>query len=117
MPAETGWQRLLGLLSLKAWFWLFIVSWWAMLVALALYVRVALRSRETWAWLMVLGITLNIVAAAIQATGSIRIDVGVPLDHNGVFHLVQMVALVVLVAGIGGSLTRGADPAVPNAME
>ena len=77
----------------------------AMLLALVLYVRVALRTRERWAWLMVLGIALNIIAAAIQATGSVRIDIGVPLDHNGVFHLVQMVALVVLVAGVGQSLT------------
>ena len=78
----------------------------AMLLALGLYIRVALHTRERWAWLMVLGIALNIAAAAIQATGSVRIDIGVPLDHNGVFHVVQMVALVVLVAGVGQSLTR-----------
>lgn len=76
----------------------------AMLVALGLYLRLAVRISEPWAWLMVLGIGLNIVAAAIQATGSVRLDVVVPFDHNGVFHLVQMVAIVVLVAGIGKSL-------------
>jgi len=76
----------------------------AMLVALGLYLRLAVRTGAAWSWLMVLGIGLNIVAAAIQATGSVRLNVGVPLDHNGVFHLVQMVAIVVLVAGIGKSL-------------
>lgn len=76
----------------------------AMLVALALYVRLAIRDGAKWAWLMVLGIGLNIVAAAIQASGTVRLDLGVPFDHNGVFHLVQMVAIVVLVLGVGASL-------------
>ena len=76
----------------------------AMLVALALYVRLAIRDRERWARLMVLGIGLNIVAAAIQASGTVRLDLGVPFDHNGVFHLVQMVAIVVMVSGVGTSL-------------
>lgn len=81
----------------------------AMLVALALYVRLALRSSERWARLMVLGIGLNIAAAAIQASGTVRLNLGVPLDHNGVFHLVQMVAIVVLVAGVGRSLGNERD--------
>ncbi|MBT8462455.1 MAG: hypothetical protein KJO44_07995 [Gemmatimonadetes bacterium] len=80
----------------------------AMLVALALYLRLAAPTGESWAWLMVLGIGLNIVAAAIQATGTVRLDIGVPLDHNGIFHLVQMVAIVVLVAGVGKSLPNEA---------
>jgi hypothetical protein len=78
----------------------------AMVIALVLYQSLAIRERRAWAWLMVLGIALNIVAAGIQATGSVSVDVGIPLDHNGVFHLVQMVAVVVLVAGIAGSLVR-----------
>lgn len=81
----------------------------AMLVALALYVKLALRSGAGWARLMVLGIALNVVAAGIQASGTVRLDLGVPLDHNGVFHIVQMVAIVVLVAGVGKSLPRGDD--------
>jgi hypothetical protein len=81
----------------------------AMLVALVLYVRLALKNGERWSWLMVLGIGLNIVAAGIQASGSVRLNLGVPLDHNGVFHLVQMVAIVVLVVGVGRSLERETD--------
>ena len=87
----------------------------AMLVALGLYVRLAVRTREPWSWLMVLGIGLNIVAAAIQASGSVRLNVGVPLDHNGVFHLVQMVAIVVLLAGVGKSLrNEGSTPSTEH---
>jgi len=82
----------------------------AMLVALALYVRLALVTGRRWAWLMVLGIALNIAAAGIQASGTVRLNLGVPLDHNGVFHLVQMVAIVVLVAGVGKSLDETESP-------
>ena len=80
-----------------------------MLAALALYVRLVLQTGRGWAWLMVLGIALNIAAAAIQASGTVRLNLGVPLDHNGVFHLVQMVAIVVLVAGVGRSLGNERD--------
>ena len=72
----------------------------AMLFALALYLRLALRNRAAWTWLMVFGIALNIVAAGIQATGTVRLTLLVPFDHNGVFHIVQMAAILVLVAGV-----------------
>jgi len=81
----------------------------AMLAALAVYARLALRTGKGWVWLMVLGIALNIAAAGIQASGTVRLNLGVPLDHNGVFHLVQMVAIVVLVAGVGRSLGNERD--------
>jgi len=44
------------------------------------------------------------VAAAIQATQAASFTFIWPFDHNGVFHLVQMVALVVLCAGLQSSL-------------
>ncbi len=78
-----------------------------MLAALALYGRLAIRTGQRWAWLMVTGVALNILAAGIQATETVRVNLVVPLDHNGVFHLVQMVAIVVLVAGVGQSLQTG----------
>jgi hypothetical protein len=78
-----------------------------MLAALALYSRLAIRTGQSWAWLMVTGVALNILAAGIQATETVRVNLVIPLDHNGVFHLVQMVAIVVLVAGVGQSLQTG----------
>lgn len=74
----------------------------AMVAALALYLALALRGTGTWAWLMVLGIALNVAAAALQASGAVRLTIVVPFDHNGVFHLVQMAAILALVAGVGG---------------
>lgn len=76
-----------------------------MLVALALYVSLGRRRRgEGWVRLMVAGIALTIVAAAIQATEGVRVTLIWPFDHNGVFHLIQMAALIVLVAGVTRSL-------------
>jgi hypothetical protein len=71
----------------------------AMLVALGIYGTLAARGRRG-AGLVTLGVLLSIVAAGIQATGAVRLHLVVPFDHNGVFHLVQMVALAVLTAGL-----------------
>lgn len=47
-------------------------------------------------WVMVVGILIQFVAAAIQASG---MDVFTPLNHNGVYHLVSMVGIVFLYLG------------------
>ncbi len=70
----------------------------AMLLALALYARVALRG-DTWAWWMTTGIGLTLAAAAVQAS-SLRLTIVVPFDHNGLFHLVQMVATLLIATGV-----------------
>ena len=72
----------------------------AMLAALGIYAALAVRRRLPGAATMTAGILINIAAAAIQATGTVSLTIVVPFDHNGVFHLVQMVALVVLTIGI-----------------
>ena len=77
----------------------------AMLSALVLYLDAAIRPRVPGAALMAVGVTLNLLAAAVQQS-SVSLDLaGIPLDHNGVFHLVQMVAVVVLTAGVLRGLT------------
>jgi len=82
----------------------------AMLAALVLYLDAAIRPRVPGAALMAVGVTLNLLAAAVQQS-SVSLDLaGLPLDHNGVFHLVQMVAVVVLTAGV----LRGLTPEEPS---
>lgn len=83
----------------------------AMLFALAVYVRLAITRRLVGAWVVALGIVLNIAAAGIQATELVQFTLVVPFDHNGVFHLVQMVAVVVLTVGLARGLARGGAPA------
>ncbi len=76
----------------------------AMLLALMIYVYLAVHRRQDGAALMACGIVLNIVAAAIQASGAISLTVIWEFDHNGMFHLVQMVAVVILVRGLQKNL-------------
>ena len=75
----------------------------AMLVALAVYVRLALREKHRWAWLMLGGVGLNVVAAAVQQSPA-RMRLMWTFDHNGLFHLIQAVAVMVLLAGLVESL-------------
>jgi hypothetical protein len=72
-------------------------------VALAVYVRLASSGGLPGAAAIVLGIALSIVATAVQASrASLRILV--KFDHNGLFHLLQMVGIAVLVEGVRASL-------------
>jgi hypothetical protein len=57
------------------------------------------------------GIALSIIAAVIQATGSIGFTLIWEFDHNGVFHLVQMPGIVLLAAGVIESRNRGGEHA------
>ena len=77
----------------------------AMLAALGMYLSLALKRQLEGAVTIAAGIVLNIVAAAIQASDSISLTIVVPFDHNGVFHLVQIVALVVLTLGLARSMS------------
>ena len=43
---------------------------------------------------------VNILAAAVQAEGALGFTLIWTFDHNGVFHLVQMVGLGLLVWGL-----------------
>jgi hypothetical protein len=83
----------------------------AMLAALGMYLSLSAKRRLAGAGVVAAGIALNIAAAAIQASGSINVTLFVPFDHNGVFHLVQVLALVVLAVG----LLRGMRGAVDEA--
>jgi hypothetical protein len=82
----------------------------AILLALGLYVGLAVRRRLAGAGIVAAGIVLNLVAAGVQATETVSLTIVVPFDHNGVFHFVQMAALVVMTAG----LARGQVPASPS---
>lgn len=83
----------------------------AMLGALAIYVRLAAAGRPDGAGIVAAAIVLNIAAAAVQAS-TLSLRVVVPLDHNGLFHLLQMAGLAVLGHGLRVGL-RSARPASP----
>jgi hypothetical protein len=76
----------------------------AMLFALAGYLWLAFDGRLPGAWLMVTGILVTIVAAAVQASGSVSFTLIWKFDHNGAYHLIQLVGIVLLVAGLRAAL-------------
>lgn len=78
----------------------------ALLYALGIYVRLARGGRLAGAELTAAGILLSILAAGVQAS-SLRVTLlGLPFDHNGLFHLVQIAGLPVLAAGVRAGLSQ-----------
>jgi hypothetical protein len=70
-----------------------------LLSALAIYTFLAATHRLKGAAVVALAILLNLAAAAVQAS-NISLHLLVPFDHNGVFHLVQIVSTAMLGWGL-----------------
>ncbi len=87
-----------------------IYEFLATLFALAGYTWSDLKKSFPGAWLMAMGILLSIVAAGVQASGMIRFTLVWDFDHNGAFHLIQMIAFVFLFQGLKQDLTAKAVP-------
>ncbi len=80
-----------------------------MLFALAAYGWLATRGRPGAPW-MAAGILTTMAAAGIQASGSVSLHLIWPFDHNGVYHLIQMPALLLLLAGVLKGLAAAPPP-------
>jgi hypothetical protein len=76
----------------------------AMLFALGVYAHLAQGGRLLGAQQMAAGILLSILAAAVQSSSLELTILGVPLDHNGLFHIVQIAGLPLLAAGLRATL-------------
>jgi hypothetical protein len=72
----------------------------AMLFAFVVYTILASRKTIKGAGLMAAGILVTIIAAVIQAIKTIRIIFIWQFDHNGIFHIVQMIAIIFLLQGL-----------------
>jgi hypothetical protein len=73
----------------------------AMLFALGAYAWLFFTSTVAGTGWMVAGVSVTIFAAVIQATGKAGKGIVWHFDNNGIFHLVQMVGLVLLLVGLG----------------
>lgn len=74
-----------------------------MIAALLIYVGLWKRDHPGAATIAA-GIVLTLLAAVVQ-TSTLSVTIIWPFDHNGLFHLVQIGALVVTAAGVRQSLT------------
>ena len=70
-----------------------------LLSALAIYIFLAITHRLKGAAIVALAILLNLAAAAVQAS-NLSLHLVFPFDHNGLFHLVQIVSTAILGLGV-----------------
>jgi len=86
-------------------FFLFIVyEGVALVFALAAYIYLTIQQDLPGAYLMAAGILASIIAAGIQANKSVVVTFIWRFDHNGIYHLVQVVGLLLLLAGLRWSI-------------
>jgi hypothetical protein len=71
----------------------------AMFIVLAMYAVLWWSRGAPGSPLIVAGVAISIAAAALQAT-TLSARVVVTFDHNGLFHLLQIVGTVALAAGV-----------------
>ncbi len=69
------------------------------LATLGLYAGLARRRRLAGAGRIAAAVALSLVAGAVQASGLTLVP-WVPLDHNGLYHLVTMAAVALLGRGV-----------------
>jgi hypothetical protein len=72
----------------------------AMLFALGGYGWLALSGAMPGAGWLAAGILIMIVAAVVQALQRARVSFIWEFDHNGVFHILQMIGLVLITIGL-----------------
>ena len=72
----------------------------SMLLALTLYLSCFWFRREKGTGLLAAGIIVGIVAAALDAQPSIQLNFIWTFNNHGVFHLVQMISLLLLTIGV-----------------
>jgi hypothetical protein len=71
----------------------------AMAFAMAIYFYLAIARKPKGALLVAIAILVNMAAGAVQASG-LAISGPLPLDHNGLFHLLQMAGAALLGIGV-----------------
>lgn len=76
----------------------------ALIFALGAYVFLAIQQDLQGAWLMAAAIFISIAAAGIQTKKSVMVTFIWRFDHNGVYHLVQTVGLILMLIGLRWSL-------------
>ena len=72
----------------------------AMLFALGVYAYLFFTSALEGAGWMLLGVLVTIIAAVVQATGKAGKGIFWYFDNNGIFHVIQLVGMVLLFVGL-----------------
>jgi hypothetical protein len=75
----------------------------ALLLVLGLYLRLMFVRKGPGAGWMLAGVVVTLLAAVLQAS-PVAVTLIWPFDHNGIFHLVQMIGVVLLACGVRTTL-------------
>ena len=94
-----------GLFYLATWradgdflvFVIFEVS--ALVFAVGVYTCLAIRQRPGAGW-MALGLGVSLAAGLVQPAKSLSVHFIWTFDHNGIFHLIQLLGLAILIRGL-----------------
>jgi len=79
----------------------------ALLFALGAYFILSIRHKNRGYGLMTAGILISILASVIQSLNFVHVTIIWEFDHNGIFHLLQMIGLIFLLLGLRkGFLTQ-----------
>ncbi len=88
---------------------LLVVAGVAAVASLTAYLVLWTRTREVGFLAIAGGLAANLIASAVQASGTARMTIVWPFDHNGICHLIQAVGLGILGWGVVRSC-RGPRP-------
>lgn len=72
----------------------------AMLLSLAGFLWLSWKRSLAGSGWITASIAVNILAAGVQATRSLSFTLIWPFDHNGAFHLIQLLGIALLVRGL-----------------
>jgi hypothetical protein len=72
----------------------------ALIFSLAVYLWLGYRSGRRGAGLMALALGVSLAAGAVQASGPMSVRLIWAFDHNGLFHLLQLVGVSLLLLGL-----------------
>jgi len=76
----------------------------ALMFAGCAYGWLEFKGQLNGSWIMAVGILVSIVAAGIQATRISYVKVIFEFDHNGIFHMIQILGILFLLMGLRLSL-------------
>ena len=77
-----------------------------LLFAISAYTWLAIKRKLVGSWLIAIGLSISMIAAIIQTTETVQITFIWKFDHNGLFHIVQLVGLLFIMAGLNFSFKR-----------
>ncbi len=72
----------------------------ALIFSLVVYLRLAYRRTRPGAGLMALALVVSLAAGVVQASGPMSVRLVWAFDHNGIFHLLQLIGVTLLLLGL-----------------